>query len=281
MRAPMRDYVDLLRPLNCCIAAAAILVGAIVAVGLAGLGGSAIQVAVAVVVGVLFTGAGNALNDFQDREVDKINHPARPIPSGRVSASEALRFAAILFVIALVLSVLAGWLAFFIVMINLGAMISYEARFKRKGLSGNVTIGWLVTSLFIFGGAAAYAGSMQALARVSWMGLLAFLATLGREIVKDIEDVAGDVDRRTLPMVIGVDKAGFVASAAFVFGVALSPFPFVTNVLGATYLAVVTLADGIFIYCAWISTANPTLASRAAKYGMVVALFAFLAGGAL
>lgn len=281
MRTSMRGYIVLLRPLNCCIAAAAILVGAIVAVGFAGLGGSAIQVAVATVVGVLFTGAGNALNDYYDREVDKMNHPARPIPSGRVSAPEALRFAAILFVTALALSILAGWLALLIVVIDLAAMVSYEVRFKRKGSSGNVIIGWLVASLFIFGGAAAYNGYMQALSRVSWMGLLAFLATLGREIVKDIEDVAGDVDRRTLPMVIGVDKAGFMASAAFVFGVALSPFPFITNVLGAAYLAVVTLADGIFIYCAWISTANPTLASRAAKYGMVVALFAFLVGGAL
>jgi geranylgeranylglycerol-phosphate geranylgeranyltransferase len=160
-------------------------------------------------------------------------------------------------------------------------MVSYETRFKRKGLSGNMIIGWLVASLFIFGGAAAYNSSVQALSRVSWMGLLAFLATLGREIVKDIEDVAGDVDRVTLPMVIGIDKAGFVASAAFVFGVALSPFPFITNVLGAPYLAVVTLADGIFIYCAWISTSNPTLASGTAKFAMIVALLAFLAGGAL
>ena len=273
--------MDLLRPLNCCVAAAAILVGAVVEVGFTGLGGSVSRVAVAVVVGIMFTGAGNAMNDYRDREIDKVNHPARPIPSGRISAPGALRFAVAVFAIALTLSIMAGWLALLVVVINLAAMMSYEMRFKRKGSSGNVIIGWLVASLFIFGGAATYNGSVQALSRVSWMGLLAFLATLGREIVKDIEDVAGDIDRRTLPKVIGVDKAGFLASAAFIFGVALSPFPFITNALGAAYLAVVTLADGIFIYCAWISTANPTLASRAAKYGMVVALFAFLAGGAL
>jgi len=280
MLTAMRGYVELMRPLNCCIAAAAILAGAVVAVGFAALGGSAWQVAVAVVVGALFTGAGNALNDYYDRHVDEMNHPARPIPSGRVSAPRALKFAAVLFVIALVLGILAGWLALLVVIINLAAMISYELHFKRKGSSGNVIIGWLVASLFIFGGAAAFNGSAQALSRVSWMGLLAFLATVGREILKDIEDVAGDIDRRTLPMVIGVEKAGFLAATAFVLSVALSPLPFFTNVLGMPYLAVVTLADVIFIYCAWISTANPTLASRAAKYGMVVALFAFLAGGA-
>ncbi len=277
----MRGYVDLLRPLNCLIAALAIATGAVVAVGFGGLGGSAAQVLMAVVAGFLFTGAGNALNDYYDRELDRVNHPARPIPSGRVTAGNARTLSWILFVAALVLGIGAGLLPFLILAVNLAAMVSYELRFKRRGSSGNLMIGWLVASLFLFGGAAAHGGSASALQRVSWLGLLAFLPTLGREIVKDIEDVAGDVDRRTLPMVIGVGNAGFIASAAFIFGVALSPLPFMTGALGAAYLGIVTLADGIFIYCAWFSTAKPSLVSRGAKYGMVVALIAFLAGGAL
>jgi geranylgeranylglycerol-phosphate geranylgeranyltransferase len=281
MRAAMRGYIDLLRPLNCCIAALAVFIGAVVAVGFGGLSGSAFQVAVAAVIGFLFAGAGNAMNDYFDREVDRVNHPNRPIPSGRVPPTNAGALAAILFIVSALLSVLVGWLASLIVLVNLGAMYSYELRFKRRGWSGNIVISWLVASLFLFGGAAVYNDSMQALSRVSWMGLLAFLATLGREIVKDIEDVAGDIGRRTLPMVVGLDRAGFVASAVFILGVALSPIPFTMGVLSAAYLVAVTLADGIFIYCAWFSTVKPTQVSRAAKYGMVVALIAFLAGGAL
>jgi len=277
----MRGYVDLLRPLNCVIAAFAILVGAVVAVGPNGMGAVALQVSVAALVGFMFTGAGNALNDYFDRDVDRVNHPGRPIPSGRVSMTNALAFAIFLFTLAAVLGIFTGLLAFTVVLVNLIAMVTYEARFKRKGSSGNIMIGWLVASLFIFGGAAAYGESTAALQRIAWLGLLAFLATLGREIVKDIEDVAGDVDRRTLPMVIGVDRAGLLAAFAFFAGVILSPFPFTTGRLGAAYLGIVAVADGIFIYCSWFSSSKPTQVSRAAKYGMMVALIAFLAGGVL
>ena len=277
----MRGYIDLLRPLNCVVAAFAILIGAAVAVGPGNIGGSALQVAVAGLVGFLFTGAGNALNDYFDRDVDKVNHPARPIPSGRVSPSNARGIAATLFIASALLSVFAGWLASLIVIVNLAAMLLYELRLKKHGWGGNLAISWLVASLFVFGGAAAYNGSMAALQRVSWMGLLAFLATLGREIVKDIEDMAGDAGRRTLPMVLGVTDAGLVASASFFVGVALSPLPYTSGILSPAYLGIVALADAFFIYCAWFSTANPTKVSRAAKYGMVVALLAFLAGGAL
>ena len=277
----MRGYTDLLRPMNCLIAALAIAVGAAVAVGFGSLGGSATRVMAAAVTGFLFTGAGNALNDYYDREVDRINHPARPIPSGRISARSALNLAWILFVAALILGIVVGLLAFLIVAVNLVAMVSYEVRFKRRGSSGNLIISWLVASLFLFGGVASYGESAVALERVSWLALLAFLPTLGREIVKDIEDIAGDVDRKTLPMVIGIERAGFIASTAFIIGVALSPMPYMTGVLGAPYLGIVTLADGIFIYCAWFSTAKPSMVSKGAKYGMFVALIAFLAGGAL
>ncbi len=277
----MRGYIALLRPLNCVIASFAVLVGALVAVGVGDLGTVALQVSTAALVGFLFTGAGNALNDYFDRDVDRINHPGRPIPSGRVGTANALSFAVLLFIMAGVLGVFTGLLAFAIVLVNLFVMISYEMRFKRKGWSGNIVIGWLVASLFVFGGTAAYGGSTVAVQRIAWLGILAFLATIGREIVKDIQDVAGDMGRRTLPMIIGVDNAGLMAAGAFFVGVILSPFPFTTGVLGPAYLGIVAVADGIFIYCSWFSSAKPTQVSRAAKYGMVVALIAFLAGGAL
>ena len=277
----MRGYPGLLRPLNCLIAAVGIVIGAAVAVGARGLGGFALQVTSAALAGFAFTGAGNALNDFFDREVDRVNHPSRPIPSGRVTPAAAVRFAAVLFIASLVLGALAGWPAFLVVAVNLLFMVSYELRFKRRGWGGNLVIGWLVASLFVFGGVATYSGSTLPLQRVAWLGLLAFLATLGREIVKDIEDMAGDVDRRTLPMVLGVNRAGFIAASSFILAVILSALPFTTGILGAAYIGIVLVADAIFIYCAWFSAENPSRVSDASKYGMVVALIAFLAGGAL
>jgi len=277
----MRGYIDLLRPMNCGIVAIAIFIGAVVAVGPESLDERIFYIVMAIFAGLFFTGAGNSMNDFFDRDSDRINHPKRPIPSGRVSPSNALFFAAALFVLALIFGLLAGLLPILIVIVNLSVMVTYELWFKRSGMKGNIAISWLVASLFIFGGTAVYDGASITLQRVVWLGILAFFTTLGREIVKDIEDVTGDLDRKTLPKVIGVNKAGFIAALSFIIGVTLSPLPFTTNVLGTSYLGIVVLADGIFIYCAWFAAIKPNQVSRVAKYGMVVALIAFLIGGAM
>lgn len=232
----------------------------------------------AALIALLFTAAGNSLNDFYDRDVDRVNHPERPIPSGLVSPRRALATAVILFVPTIPWSLLLRWELLALVLINLALMSSYEVVFKREGFRGNLLIGWLVASLFIFGGLAVY-DSVEALERVFILALLALLSTLGREVVKDMEDISGDVGRRTLPMRLGIRGAGRVASGAFLAAVALSAVPPVLGVLGRYYLPVVLAADVMFIYAALNSAGRPTSSKRAAKYAMLIALAAFLVGG--
>ena len=116
---------------------------------------------------------------------------------------------------------------------------------------------------------------------LAWiLAALAFFATLGREIVKDIQDIEGDMgSRHTLPMRIGVRNAGAVGSSAFVIAVALSPLPYLLDLLSLWYVPIVLAADGIFIYCALIHFRSPEKGQRVAKLAMLVALIAFLAGG--
>lgn len=275
----MRGYLDLLRPPNVLMAGAGCLLGSFVALGgaapfVGGVGASLQAAAVA----ALFTGAGNALNDYFDREGDRVNHPERPIPSGRASPQGALILAVALFVPTLPWSLLLGWELLVVVAVNLVLMGGYELVFKRGGFRGNLLIAWLVGSLFLFGGLAVYE-TAAALQRVALLALLAALATLGREVVKDIQDLAGDADRKTLPMTVGPRAAGFVASGAFTTAVALSVLPFLLGVLGPIYLGAVAVADAIFIYAAWHAGRKPSHAQRAAKYAMVAALLAFLVGG--
>jgi geranylgeranylglycerol-phosphate geranylgeranyltransferase len=111
--------------------------------------------------------------------------------------------------------------------------------------------------------------------------MMAFLATLGREIVKDIEDMESDFNRRTLPMRLGKRKSGIVGSISFATAVALSPVPYFTGAFGVEYLLMVVLADTIFIYCSIIHFQNPKRGQKVAKIGMMVALLAFLVGGLL
>jgi geranylgeranylglycerol-phosphate geranylgeranyltransferase len=261
-------------------------VGVAVAALVAGVGVSTFlaripAIGFAALAAALFTAGGNALNDYFDRETDRVNHPDRPIPRGDVSADQALKFASLMFALSLAAAAFTGVLAVLIVAVNFVVIVSYEKGFKVRGASGNFLIAVLVGSLFAFGGAAVYTGDVAVLQRAFLMGSLAALATAGREIAKDIEDLAGDVDRATLPRRVGVPRAGAVAAACFVAGAAFSLVPPVFGLFGLPYLGIVLVADAMFIYSGAVSAKNPGRAQRAAKYGMVVALVAFLAGGLL
>ena len=277
----MRGYLLLSRPGNTAMSAAGVAVAALVAAQPTGFLSRLLAVGFAAVAAALFTAGGNALNDYFDRETDRVNHPDRPIPRGDVSSEQALRFASLAFALSLAAAVYAGILAVAIVAVNFVVMVSYEKGFKARGASGNFLIAYLVGSLFAFGGAAAYTGGIAVLQRAFLLGLLAALATAGREVTKDIEDLAGDVDRATLPRRIGVPRAAAIGTACFVAAVVLSAIPFVLGLFGWAYLAAVLVADAIFIYSGTYSAKNPARAQRAAKVGMVVALVAFLAGGLL
>lgn len=277
----MAGYVRLARPLNCGMSAVGVGIAAVVAVGWTGVQGVPWTILLAMGAATLFTAGGNALNDYFDRDTDRVNHPDRPIPRGDMSPGEAQRFAALLFALSLALASLVNLVAVGIVVLNFGVMVAYEKAFKARGASGNALIAYLVGSLFVFGGAAAYGGDLEALNRTLVLGLLAALTTAGREVTKDIEDLAGDVDRATLPRRIGVRGAGALAAGAFVAGVVLSIVPYYLGILGAVYLGIVLAADTIFIFCGAYSARSPERAQRAAKYGMAVALVAFLAGGLL
>ncbi len=289
MAGGMAPYLRLVRPLNVFMAAAGVAVGGVVAVRLEGLaapmaGTSNVPLAVALAwaaaSAALFTAAGNVLNDYFDRETDKVNHPERPIPSGLVTPTEARRFAVTLFVVSAAALGGAGSLLLGVLwVLNLAAMVAYERSYKGRGLGGNLLIAYLVGSLFLFGGVATTSAVVSdAVLRVAVLASLAAVATLGREIVKDIEDVAGDVDRVTLPMRIGVGPAASVAAAFFGAAVVLSAVPWIANVLGLGYL-LVAASDGIFIYAAAVSLRRPAASERAAKYAMLAALLAFLLGG--
>lgn len=232
------------------------------------------KLAVASAAVFLFIAAGNSLNDYIDREVDRRAHPNRPIPSGRVRAENAFILSGFMFSLAVGLSLFLDWISLTIVVVALVAMLLYEFNFKRRALSGNLMIAGLTGALFLLGGAVV--GVPE---RTVIIAAMAFLATLGREVVKDMEDMESDFDRRTLPQAIGRRRAGVIGSLAFLLAVALSVEPYLSGYLGVGYMATVAIADGIFIYSSLILFRSPRKGQNWAKVGMLIALLAFLLGG--
>jgi len=232
------------------------------------------DIAIASLVVLFFIAAGNTLNDYIDRDVDRIAHPQRPIPSGRVKAETALGLAVGAFVFSLAISFFLSPEATAVVIIAIALMLAYEIKFKRVAMIGNIMIALLTSMLFILGGViVGEVSNILAIAGMAWV------VTVGREITKDIEDMKGDFDRKTLPLVIGARNASLVAAICYIIGVTLSIQPAIEGIFNQLYLPVVLVADAIFIYSALILFSNPYKGQKFAKTGMMVALLAFILGG--
>jgi geranylgeranylglycerol-phosphate geranylgeranyltransferase len=158
-------------------------------------------------------------------------------------------------------------------------MLAYEFKTKKMGLLGNTMISWLTASLFLFGGFGIYEEQPDILTITFILMFLSFFATLGREIIKDIEDVKGDIDRVTLPMKLGVKKASYFVLGCYATSIFISPLPYILGIFGLEYLAVVIASDVIFIYGFSIIIRKPKQAQEISVLAMLVALLAFLIGG--
>ncbi|MFB6083924.1 MAG: geranylgeranylglycerol-phosphate geranylgeranyltransferase [Halorientalis sp.] len=277
----VRGLIELTRPVNAIAAGVLTFIGAFVAVG-----GSLplTPVAAAVVATILATGAGNAINDYFDREIDRINAPDRPIPRGAVSPRGALAFSGTLFLVAVAL-VLAflPLLAVGIAVFNLIALVTYTEVFKGLPGVGNALVAYLGGSTFLFGTAAVWPVEPSVLVSVVVLSLLAALSTLAREIIKDVEDVAGDREEglNTLPIAIGERRALGLAAGMLVVAAVASPVPYLLGTFGVAYLLVVVPADLVMLYAGYEGFGDPTAGQSHLKYGMFLAAVAFVVGRAV
>lgn len=267
----LRGGLELTRPANCVAAGVLTATGAFVA----GVGGSGVPAVVAVVTTALAVAAGNAINDYFDRDIDAINRPDRPIPRGAVSPRGALGFSAALFGLAIGFAVLLPLVALAIAAVNLVALVTYTTVFKGTPGLGNALVSYLVGSTFLFGGAAV--GSLEA---PLVLGALAALSTFTREVIKDVEDLAGDREEglRTLPVAIGARRSLWVGVATLAVAVGVSPLPYLLGTFGAAYLVLVAVADAVMLYAAYEAFADPATAQGHFKYGTFLATAAFVVG---
>ncbi|CQH51065.1 (S)-2,3-di-O-geranylgeranylglyceryl phosphate synthase [Halobacterium hubeiense] len=268
----VRGLVELTRPVNTVAAGALTFIGAFVAGG-----AFAEPVATAAAVGATWfaTAAGMAINDYFDREIDRINNPERAIPRGAVSARGALAFSLALFAGAVALALLLPPLALGIAAVNLLGLVTYTEYFKGLPGAGNALVAYLVGSTFLFGAAAVgdpLAGGVLA--------VLAALSTFTREVIKDVEDVAGDREEglRTLPIVMGERRALVLGTVLLIVAVLASPVPYLAGTFGVWYLVVVVPADAVMLAAAYRSFDDPEAGQQLLKAGTFVAAVAFVAG---
>jgi geranylgeranylglycerol-phosphate geranylgeranyltransferase len=282
----MKAYLELMRYGNCIMAALAASIGVFIAYNILAANTTGTlpfpfyESALVFLTVFLVTGAGNAINDYYDIEIDKVNKPRRPIPSGRISTSAALYFSLALFAAGTVSAFMINVPCAIIASFNSLLLIYYAKILKRTAFLGNLAVGYLTGSTFLFGGAVFFeSGGLES---VFVLFLLATLATVAREIVKDIEDIDGDIKdgAYTLPIVIGARKAAYVAAFIGLVAVLASPLPYLQSLMSTRYLFLVAIANLLFAIAVYeiLLKNNPAGSSRLFKMAMAFALLSFLAG---
>jgi geranylgeranylglycerol-phosphate geranylgeranyltransferase len=194
------------------------------------------------VTGFTLTAASMTINDYYDRAIDAINEPSRPIPSGSVSAREALAFVFALSAVGFVFAYLTSVLCLVVAIISWVVVVTYVTVGKRSGLPGNLLVSTCVAIPFIYGSIAVLS---QIPLSVLLFTLMAFLSNTGREITKGIVDVKGDKAEgiKTLAVRYGEKNAAVAASLFYILAVSLTPVPWILSLVSFWFIPLVLVTD--------------------------------------
>ena len=179
-----------------------------------------------VIASVLIAAGGYIINDYFDLNIDLINKPEKLVVEKLIKRRWAIVWHLWLSFLGIVLSFYVGWRtgAWWLIPANIicvGALWFYSTTFKKKMLSGNLIISlltaWVVlvigflTHFRIITNPEMY-GTIDAskLMRLTFLYAgFAFIISLIREVVKDMEDMPGDLQYgcRTMPIVWGLNAS--------------------------------------------------------------------------
>ena len=273
-------FIQLIRPVNCAVMGVAVLVGMIVADRTFLLDGK--TTLLGFITGFTFLAAANAVNDYYDRDVDAVNEPSRPIPSGVIQPEEALSYVFILTAIGFFTAFLTNVQSLAIAIVAWFLSMYYAIMGKSTGVFGNIIVSICVALPFIYGGFAVESGLSLILVLFAAM---AFFSTIGREITKGIVDFEGDKLQsvKTVAVLYGSRTAAATATFFYIVAIVLSLFPWVLDKVSAWYLPLVILADVGFILSSVFllrnySRENARTVKRMVLVCMVTGLLAFIAG---
>jgi chlorophyll synthase len=171
--------------------------------------------------GPLVCGASQVVNDWFDREVDAINEPDRPIPSGRVPGQFGLYFAILWSLLSLTWAALLGVWVLVATALALMLAWAYSAppfRLKLNGWWGNAAVGFSYEGLAWVTGAAVMLGGQLPPAPVVMLAVLYSVGAHGIMTLNDFKSIDGDraLGIRSIPARYGARRAAQLACAVMI-----------------------------------------------------------------
>ena len=179
----------------------------------------AISLLCMVMSGPCLTGYTQTINDYYDREIDAINEPYRPIPSGAIPLPRVITQIWVLLIAGIAIAyVLDQWAGHTFPTLTalavFGSFISYiysapPLKLKQNGWLGNYALGASYIALPWWAGQALF-GDLSL--KVIILTLIYSLAGLGIAIVNDFKSVEGDAQLglQSLPVMFGITTAAWI-----------------------------------------------------------------------
>ena len=232
----LKDAIEILRPINCVMGSLTVIIGILNT----RTGVDLITLIFNLILGILtyffIAGAGMVINDIYDVEIDKVNRPERPIPSGRITLKQAKILwgstSLIGFGIALLHSIFfnLGYLNVIIVVIFVLVGWLYAAWGKKSGFPGNLIVSFSFSIGLVYG---AVLNSSNVPLYIYYFFLTSFFLLLSREVIKGCEDVEGDKKEgvKTLAIMIGNKKATIFSMIFSILAIIFFILPIFTSII--------------------------------------------------
>ena len=215
-----------------------------------------------IIAGALASAGSSALNHYYDKDIDpKMSRTSsRPIPSGRMAASNVLLYGLAVSCISVIYGFFAlnAISAFFIAVGIFSYVIIYTVWLKRRNTS-NIVIGGIAGSAAAWAGWAAATGSMDLLGFL--VGFLVFVWTPSHFwcLAMKIKDEYAQAEVPMLPVVIGMQK-----TSKFILGNTLILIPYslilvlIPDGLGIVYAIIASVSGGLMLVYHYKLTKTPT-----------------------
>ncbi len=272
------SFIKILRPVNLVITFLSVWTGALISIGKIEVENFT-DILLAAIAAALINGAGNVINDYFDVETDVVNNKNRPLVKGEISKTAALVYYVVLNAIALgIIYSVSEWMFAIAVFVTV-LLFVYSWLLKKLALLGNMTVAFITGLVFIYAGV---------LGPHWWMDFIpfvfAFHINLIREILKDLEDLAGDVaaDIFTLPYLIEEKATKRVLAVLTVLLIVETIIPYKYLDYGTSYLIIVLLGVDLplsyFIVLLFREVPDYPLIHKLLKTSMFAGLAAILAG---
>ncbi|MBW6516048.1 MAG: geranylgeranylglycerol-phosphate geranylgeranyltransferase [Candidatus Cloacimonetes bacterium] len=272
----MKNYLLIIRPLNCLFIGFAVLVGGWLNTEVE----SYPVLLIAMLVAMLIGAGGYVINDFFDIRIDSINKPHRLLPRGVFKPEFAFMYALFLFMFGISISIFTiNFWAIFIAVLNSILLYHYAKSLKNTILWGNLVISYITGSALLYG-----AVITNNILNILPLIIFTILYTFVREIIKDAEDEKADriIGVKTYATAFGQKQAVYISLIpALLLAISLYIY-YIEKLISKSLFEIVILVyliPLIFIYLYLLIKINPERLHRSSvfiKIHMLILLITYI-----